>query len=110
MIENLIRICVADSAEQPRIGERALQSVVFGGQGGAELIERGREDVNASGVEPGQPSLSHHQMKRGPLSATGLGERECAGIKMEGRQRALSIGSFLLLAPMQPAGNHQMED
>src|SRR5262249_26038336 len=49
-------------------------------------------------------------MKRCPLSRSGFGERQRAGIKMESGKRAPAVRLDATLAPMQSSRNHEMED
>ncbi len=50
-VKNFVGVSVADAAEIARIGERALDGVVFGGKRRAECREIAGENVDAAGVE-----------------------------------------------------------
>ena len=50
-MKNLVGVCVADAAEQPWIGERALQGVILTGESLSELLEIGIQDFEAATVE-----------------------------------------------------------
>src|SRR5450432_2460586 len=49
-------------------------------------------------------------MQRRPFPCTGFRQGERAGIEAEGCECASAIGGLSLLAPVQAAGDHQMED
>ena len=53
-MENLVRIRVADAADQVRIGERAFDGVALACQRGAKLVEAGLERLESARVERGQ--------------------------------------------------------
>ena len=49
-MQNFIRVCVANAAEDVRIGERALESVILRLQRRGECPEAGIERFDSSGV------------------------------------------------------------
>src|SRR5262249_20018710 len=79
-------------------------------QDGAELLRSSRKNVNTTGIKPGQFSFSRNQVKRCAFFASGFGQREGAGIKLKSSQGASSVRNHAALLPVQPTGNHEMED
>src|SRR5579871_5969066 len=80
------------------------------GEHGAELVERGSKYVNAAGIERGKPSFSTNQMQRCTLACASFSERKSAVVKIKGSESASTIGGLALLAPVQAASDHEMED
>src|SRR3972149_2394868 len=72
-MEDLVGVGVSDSAEEPRIGERALQRVVLSGEGAPELLEIGFEDFETSAVEKREVGLPAHQVERSSSLGAGFG-------------------------------------
>src|SRR2546430_13533659 len=89
-VEDLVRIRVADSREQARIGQRALQRVVLATQRGLEFVERARERLDPAALELVERS---GEMDRGALLRRRLREHQRAGrseerrVGREGRSR-----------------------
>jgi len=50
-VEDLVRIGVADAAQQARIGERSLERVVLSRECGTKGIEIAGEDVDSTRIE-----------------------------------------------------------
>ena len=71
-MQDLVRVCVADPAEQPRIGERALQRVILAREGGAKGCEIGGEHLEPAGVMVIEPVLASDEVKRGAPSASAM--------------------------------------
>ena len=49
-MEDLVRVGVADAAEDVRIGQRSLQRVALAGEGGSKLFERNVERLDAARI------------------------------------------------------------
>ncbi len=109
-MEDLVGVGVADPAEGVRVGEGPLEGVVLADQRGAELVERGRVDLEAAGVVvlPGVAAEEHGE--RCPVLRAGLGEQQGAGREVEGGQGALGGQPGPGRLPVEPAGDHQVQD
>jgi hypothetical protein len=59
-MEDLVGVRVSDSAEEPRVGERAFQCVVLAGESAPEVLEAGFKDLETSAVEKREVGLSAH--------------------------------------------------
>ena len=53
-VEDLVRVRVADAAQQPRVGQRPLERVILARQRCAEFVDGRRQHVDAAGIERGQ--------------------------------------------------------
>src|SRR6516164_4372534 len=60
-MQNLVRVSVADTTEESRVGECALERVVLAAQPLGELRESRIEDLDASGIKITQRLLSLHE-------------------------------------------------
>ena len=49
-MQDFVGICVADAAEQMRIGKRALERVVSRSERGGEFVKRRGEDIEAARI------------------------------------------------------------
>ena len=65
-------------------------------------------------MPPGSSSsaarLAGHQVQRGALLRSSFGQREGAGIEIESGKRPAAIRDLPAVAPVQTAGNHQVQD
>ena len=50
-VENFVGVSVADTADEARIGEGALEGAVLEREGRAKAVEVGREDFDAAGID-----------------------------------------------------------
>jgi hypothetical protein len=117
--ENFIGVGVADTAEEARIGEGALESVIGGEEDGGELLGSGSEDFEATGIERAEAVFARDNVKRGALLGTGFGPEKGAVGEVESRETARR-GNFgagwvweergLEGTPVKAAGNHEMKD
>ena len=83
-VQDLVRVGVADAAEDARVGECSLQGAVLRGQRGAELVQAGGEHVDAAGIDGLHAVFAPEEVKgRAPFGA-GFGEDERAVGKVEG--------------------------
>ena len=64
-VEDFVGVGVADAAEEARVGEGALEGVVFVGEGGARSVEVGGENVDAAGVERGEAGFVADEVEGG---------------------------------------------
>ena len=74
-VKNLVRIGVADSAEQMRIGQGALDRVVLATEGGGELSGRRLEDFKPSGIVTLERVKSANQIQRCPAPESRFGQQ-----------------------------------
>src|SRR5207248_2360633 len=86
-VQDLVGVSVADAAEQPRIGERALERVILAQQTLTERGQSGAGDVEPAHLEHPDRRLALHDMQRSALPGAGLGEGDGTGRKVESGQR-----------------------
>src|SRR5712692_4885741 len=107
--KNLVRVSVADPAKQSRIGERAFQRVVRGGENRSKALQIRFQNFNSARVERGEPFFSGHNMKGRALLRACFGPQQSSIGEIEGsqtaRRRKLGITFFQVQAP----GNHQVQ-
>ena len=108
-MQDLVRVSVADPAEEVRVGQGALERVRLPAQRGVERGVVGLEHLESARVEPSQPVLAAHHVQRGPLLRSGLGEQQRTLFEVERgqAQTARDLGPRRL--PVQPPGDHQVE-
>ena len=108
-MENLIRIGVADSAEQVGIGEGPLERVILPPQGGLKLFSVAGENFQPSRVLFVQGGLSTKQVQRGPAFGPSLGQQQAACGKIKGCQVEFSRDLGAVQLPVQSSRNHEMQ-
>ena len=108
-VEDLVGVSVADAAEEPRVGERALQRVVLGEERGAEGGEVGCQHLDAARVERAQPVLAGDDVQRGALARARFGHEQRAGRELERGEPDFARDGRATRPPAQAAGDHQME-
>ena len=64
MMEDLVRVCVADAAEKTRIGQHPLHGVVLAPEQFGESRQIDLEDLGTTGVERRQRIASLDEMER----------------------------------------------
>src|SRR5262245_12350103 len=89
-MQDLVRVGVADAAQQPRIGERTLEGVALARERTREGGEIDVHRLDAAGVEGGETGVALHDVERGPLLRARLGEGQGAGGEVEGGEPDLS--------------------
>lgn len=109
-VQDLVRVGVADAAENAWVGQRALQRVPLAPQGRVETVEIRLEDLQATGVVGAQPALATHRVQGRALLAPGLGQQQRARIEIEDRQTQLARDLRTGLFPAQTTGDHQVDD
>ena len=62
-VQDLVRVGVADAAEQMRIGQRALERMVFALQALAERRQIGGGDLESAQVECGKRTFAVHDVQ-----------------------------------------------
>ena len=109
-VENFVGVGVADAAEVARIGESALDGVIFGGERGAESGEIGGEDVDAAGVESGEIFFAADDMERRAMFCAGFGEDERAVGEIKCGEHIFAGELCIGRAPVEAAGDHQVKN
>ena len=109
-MKNFVGVGVADAAEVARVGESALDGVIFGGERGAECGEVGGEDVDAAGVECGKIFGAFDDVERGAMLRAGFGEDERAIGEIERGKHVFAGELRAGSAPVEAAGDHQVKD
>src|SRR6266481_4632393 len=108
-MQDLVRIGIADAADDAWIGKSPLERAVFGCKGGAKRIKIAREDIDSSGIDGTQTLFARDDIQRCSVLCTRFGKHERTAGKIESRQTpaARELRSWDL--PVQPAGNHQVQ-
>src|SRR6185369_11747546 len=75
-MQDLVAVRVADAAEEPRVGQRALERVALAHEDVAERLGIRVEHLEAAGIVGGEPGLSPYEVQRGTLSRAGLRQHE----------------------------------
>jgi hypothetical protein len=90
-VQDLVRVGIADAAEQPWIGKRALQRVALAPQPLGESAQVAGLHVDAAGIQCGQRCAPVDQMQRGTAPAAGFGEHQAAGDHQVDHQEELAL-------------------
>ena len=109
-MQDLVRVGVADAAEEARIGERTFERVVSRAELLGECSEIDLERLEAARVELGQSGRAPQQVQRGAFFRPCFGERECACREVEGQQPAAAGELGARGLPMRAARDHQVQD
>ena len=109
-MEDLIGVCVPDSAEQPRVRERTLQRVIFA----SELTRKSRfvnlERLKSAAVEFGQRLLASNEGYRCPALRSCFGENQRTVLEIECCQPQPARNLRSRIEPTESSGDHQMND
>lgn len=108
--KNFVRVGVADAGKEARVGERAFERVVGGGEARGELFESGVEDFEAAGIESCEAGFALNDVKRSAFLGAGFGPEERAVGKVESGEAARGRDFDVAGFPVQAAGDHEMED
>ena len=110
-MENLVGPRIPDAAQQTRVRECALQSVVAQREARGEFGERRRERLETAGVERDKTRFALHHVNRGSLLGSGFGQRErtCGKIERDESAPSIGLGALGRGMPMEPSGDHQMQ-
>jgi hypothetical protein len=109
-MQDLVRVCVADTAQDARVGERALQRVIALAQARAERGEIGPEHFHSAAIVVGELRLAREHMQRRATFRAGFGERQRAVGEFEREERGAHLAAMSLLIPVEPAGDHEMDE
>src|SRR3974390_1734881 len=107
-MQNLIGIGVADTAEEPRVGKRALERVVLAAQTLRELRAARREDLEPPGVKKTQGLLPLDDTQRGAPSGARFGEGQRSIVKLQSCQHCAPRQRDASLVPVQSPRDHEM--
>jgi hypothetical protein len=109
-VQDLVRIRVADAAQDPRVCHRALERVVLTGQRRAERGEVRVEHLEAARIVLLQAGFAARQIERGPALGAGLGQDQGPRREIERGQTDLGgrLGAGGL--PVKAPGDHEVQD
>ena len=108
-MQNLVRVRVADSTEEVRVGERSLHRMVLARESLRKLIDRRREDIQSTGVMPRQAAAAAQYMQRSPALRSRLRQHQCSVREVERCEADLSGELCTYGLPVQPTGDHQVQ-
>jgi hypothetical protein len=108
-VQDLVRVGVADAAQDVRIGQGALQRVALRRERSLERSEVRLQHLQAAGIEGRQRRFSRDEVERGPLLAAGFGEQQRAGWEIEGGQADLPGHLGATRLPLKTARDHQVQ-
>ncbi len=108
--QDLVGVRVSDSVEEARIGERAFDRVVLGGQRRAKRREAGTEDVDSARIHRRNRIAPMHHVQRRAAFRPRFGERQRTVGKIERGEVIPAAERRAVRPPMQTAGNHQVDD
>src|SRR6266705_4693563 len=108
--QNFVGIGIADAAEEARVGEGALQSVVRGEKNRGKARRIGIEHFDAAGIESAKAVFSGDDVERSALLRAGFGPEKSSGGKIECGKAARGRNFGAAGTPMQPAGDHQVQN
>ena len=105
-MQYLIGVGVADSADQPRIGERSLEGSVFCCKCRTKAGDIAGEDINSSRINRFQFLLSSNDMQRCSTLCTSFRKHQRTIGKVEGCQIVSAMKLSFSRSPMQSSGDH----
>jgi len=108
-MQDLVRVGVADAAQDAGIGQRALERVILAGQ---RAVERGRvgvEHLEPARIVLGEARLAADEIERRAPLRTGLGQDERARREIERGQADLAAELGARGLPVEPPGDHQVQ-
>ena len=108
-MQDLVGVGVADAAQQPWIGQRALERVVLVLERGPERRGVGGEHVDPARIVLAQRPFTLHEVDRRPALGAGLGQHERSALELECGQPLLAGASRARRFPVQTPGDHQMD-
>jgi hypothetical protein len=109
-MEDLVRVGVADAAEDVRVGERPFERVALAGKRGAELVDRHLQRLDAAGIVRAQRLFAADDVDRRTALRACFGEDERAVVEVERRETEFARDLRPFRQPLQPAGDHEVED
>src|SRR5690349_25049841 len=109
-MQYFVGVSVADSAEQSRIGERALECVILPRQSVLELSDRRVEHLEAPALELFKCWFTANEPQRCPAFRAGFGEDQGPIWEIEGSESELAGYLGARRYPAKSAGDHQVDD
>lgn len=109
-VEDLVGVGITDAAEEMRIGERALDGVPFAREERPKFVERCIEHVDSAWIERVEIRFTSHEMDRRASFRSRLGEQKRAVAEVERGKAKPGRNLRARREPLQPAGDHQMND
>src|SRR5206468_3722962 len=82
-VQDLVRICVADAAEEARVGERPLERMALADERGAKVPEVRLEDLESAGVVSVEGRLAAYDVERCAFLRAGFGDEQCPARKID---------------------------
>jgi hypothetical protein len=110
VVEDLVRVGVADPREEPRVGERPLQRVVLAPERRGERLRRRSDRVEAARVVLGERCLAPDDVERRALLRPRLRQEERAALEVERGEVDLAREPPAGLSPTEPSRDHQVQD
>src|SRR3954453_10633204 len=107
-MQDLVRIRIADSAKQARIGKRPFDCVVFPRQRLTEAVQIGSQYLEPATVERQERRPTTNNVQRRALSRTRFGEQKRTGCEVERCETKLSRDRGSFGPKSQPTCNHQV--
>src|SRR5437762_4127309 len=98
-MEDLIGVGISNSAEEPRIGEGALEGVVLRSKRGRERVEPGAENLKSTSVERVKTVFATDDVERRAFLRPRFREQETAIVEIKGGESALARQFSGRLAP-----------
>src|SRR5581483_3275244 len=108
-MEYFVGIGVAYSAQEPGIGERSLERVIFAAQRACERGYIALERFDASRVEFSERRLAFDHVKRGAALSARFGQEQRAVVEAEGGQGVAPLRLRPALLPMKTPRDHQVQ-
>src|SRR5262249_21090206 len=106
-MEDLVSVRAADSAEEPRIGQRALERVILADEERAERRGVDRVHLDAAGIERADGVVAADYVNRRALLRARFREMHRARRELERREGETARRLLAAFAPAQPARDHQ---
>ena len=109
-MQDLVGVRVADAAEDPRVGQRALERVVLPGERVAECRQVRVKDLEAARVVLAQTGFATDEMQRGPPFRARLGQDHRPRREVEAGETDLSRQLGARGLPMEAARDHEVQN
>jgi hypothetical protein len=113
--KDFVGIGVSDTAEEVRVGQSPLESVIGGEKYGGELLGCGAEDFKAARIKRAEAVFAEDEVERGAFLGAGFGPEKGTVGEIEGGKTARrgnfdAAGLRAERMPVKAAGDHEMED
>src|SRR3981189_1440208 len=108
-MQNLIGVCVANTAEDARISQSPFERTVLGNKRCPKCVKIACKDVNAAGINGTQALFVTENMQGGASLCTSFCKNKRAVGKVKCRETIAARQLSSRWAPVQSTGNHQMK-